>query len=96
MRFCRYRSVSRCSVKSTSFCRGEGDGGGNLPGAVRNVRLPDLSRQPRRREELTEEARELEPFRVPSRPSHLQREGFEPLQVSISAFSSAMERAAVA
>ena len=48
----------------------------DLAGAVRDLRLPDTTHQPRRREDLTEHACELAPLRVPARAAYVDRERF--------------------
>ena len=88
--------MSRCSVKMTSFWRGDGVGGGIAPapyGAASRRRAGDRAG----REDLAEQARQLAPLRVRRRcGARRAASASRRSSVSISTFSSAIVRAAVA
>ena len=80
MRPSRYRSVSRCSVKMTSFCFVDGGRSGNLAVALRNLRLRDGPGSSSRREDCAEQGCQLSPFGVGAAPPYSERKSFQFLE----------------
>ena len=80
MRLSRYCSVSRCSVKMTSFCFGDGVGRGIPPSPCGTSALRDLPGEPAGCKDFAKQACQLSPFGVRAASPHFKRKTFQILE----------------